>query len=164
MSSAIPDPYPSTPSFTPTPRFLTALSSFYAMHATDPAPPSPSSSSTSPPSVTYHSTLETYARKLSLQSTDERLNQGPGEALLLACASQHVRRWERPRADYPEGLSGYKLWRTSLNKFHADIADEVLLSSGYSSTDDAALLARVRELLLKKTLNRPPLPRPEELK
>ncbi|GAA5918039.1 hypothetical protein JCM6882_009484, partial [Rhodosporidiobolus microsporus] len=53
---------------------------------------------------------------------------------------------------------------TALNKFHADIADEVLLSSGYDATTDAVLLARVRELLLKKTLNRPPLPKPEELK
>ncbi|GAA5916448.1 hypothetical protein JCM6882_006458, partial [Rhodosporidiobolus microsporus] len=114
MASALPDPYPSTPSFTPTPRFLTALSSFSSMHSTDPSPPPPSSSSSQPPSVDYHSTLEAYARKLSLkagEAGDEELGKGPGEALLLACACQHVRRWERPRGDYAEGLSGYKMWR-----------------------------------------------------
>jgi hypothetical protein len=53
-----------------------------------------------------------------------------------------------------------------LNKFHADIAQDVLVASGYSLDDeaDAKLIVRVKELLLKKTLNRAPLPRAEELK
>ncbi|GAA5851978.1 hypothetical protein JCM8547_000115 [Rhodosporidiobolus lusitaniae] len=148
--------YPPTPSFSPTPRFLAALSSFSQMHSTDPAGASQA----------YHSTLEAYTRKLSSLSSDPRIQEGPSEALLLAANCQHVRRWEKPRSEYPEGLSSYKMWRTALNKFHADIAESVMTSSGYdpSVPEDAELIKRVRELLLKKTLNKAPLPRPEELK
>ncbi|GAA6009478.1 hypothetical protein JCM10207_003796 [Rhodosporidiobolus poonsookiae] len=151
---AAPVDYPSTASFSPTPRFLAVLSTFASMHATDPAGHA----------ADYHATLEAYVRKLSLRSTDERLQQGPGEALLLAANCQHIRRWERPRGDYAEGLSGYKMWRTALNRFHADIAQEVMLQSGYSAEEDQVLLQRVRDLLLKKTLARPPLPPVAELK
>ncbi|GAA6030594.1 hypothetical protein JCM8097_006225 [Rhodosporidiobolus ruineniae] len=154
--------YPATPSFTPTPRFLAALSSFARMHATDHAAPA---------AQTYHSTLDAYCRKLATHwpadGTDgERISTGPSEAVLLAANCQHIRRWEHPRSTYPEGLSGYKMWRTSLNRFHADIAISVLTSSGYSQEDpqDAELIERVRALLLKKTLARPPLPVVEELK
>lgn len=198
------DDYPSTAAYTPTPRFLVALSSFRAMHLQDPsaAPDEPAQAQAqeqeqgpSTPSLRYHSTLELYARKLSALSTVAAVRHGPGEALLLAAASQHVRRWERPRKDYPEGLSGYKMWRvrhssssppslprslspaatdgpsarpqTSLNKFHADIAHDVMRQAGYVEDDegDAELFARVRDLLLKKTLQRAPLPeRDDELR
>ncbi|TNY22259.1 hypothetical protein DMC30DRAFT_392710 [Rhodotorula diobovata] len=173
--------YPSTPAFTPTSRFLVALSSFRAMHLTDPSsssttssPPSDTPSTAaaedsprSTPSLEYHSTLELYTRKLSALSTVAALQRGPGEALLLAANSQHIRRWEKPRKDYPEGLSGYKSWRTSLNKFHCEIAHDVMRQAGYSEDDegDAALFARVRDLLLKRTLQRAPLPdREDELR
>ncbi|GAA6054006.1 hypothetical protein JCM3770_002414 [Rhodotorula araucariae] len=148
--------YPSTAAFTPTPRFLVALASFRAFHLQDPQPATPS--------LEYHSTLELYVRKLSAMSALAALQRGPGEALLLAANCQHIRRWERPRKDYPDGLSGYKSWRTALNKFHADIAHDVMRQAGYIEDDegDAALFARVRDLLLKRTLARPPLPETEE--
>ncbi|GAA5852889.1 hypothetical protein JCM9279_006216 [Rhodotorula babjevae] len=167
------DDYPSTAAYTPTPRFLVALSSFRAMHLQDPstsldepaqAQVRAQAQGPSTPSLRYHSTLELYARKLSALSTVDALRQGPAEALLLAAASQHVRRWERPRKDYPEGLSGYKSWRTALNKFHADIAHDVMRQAGYVEDDegDAALFGRVRDLLLKRTLQRAPVPERED--
>ncbi|BGP44086.1 hypothetical protein JCM10450v2_008303 [Rhodotorula kratochvilovae] len=162
--------YPSTAAFTPTARFLVALSSFRAMHLQDPTPASASdapSDEPTTPSLAYHSTLELYARKLSALSALPELQQGPGEALLLAANCQHIRRWEKPRKEYPEGLSGYKSWRMALNKFHADIAHDVMRQAGYVEDDesDAALFTRVRDLLLKRTLGRPPLPEKEaELK
>ncbi|KPV72847.1 uncharacterized protein RHOBADRAFT_55521 [Rhodotorula graminis WP1] len=175
MSNNPADDYPSTAAFTPTSRFLVALSSFRAMHLRDPSSPTTAADEPAPapapgastPSLRYHSTLELYARKLSALSTVDALRRGPGEALLLAAASQHVRRWERPRKDYAEGLSGYKMWRTALNKFHADIAHDVMRQAGYVEDDegDAELFGRVRDLLLKKTLQRAPLPeREDELK
>lgn len=63
-------------------------------------------------------------------------------------------------SDYPEGLSSYKLWRTKLNQFHCEVAHSTMLEAGYSATEDGALFTRVQELLLKKTLARPPLPSP----
>ncbi|BGP28223.1 glutamyl-tRNA synthetase [Rhodotorula toruloides] len=154
-STLPPTDYPSTPSFTPTSRFLTAVSSFHVIHTRDPSHPS---------SLSYHTALEAFVRNLSSRSTDERVNKGPGEALLLAANCQHVRRWEKPRSSYPEGLSGYKSWRTALNRFHASIACSVLEQSGYSSDSsaDAALIQRVEDLLMKKGLARPPLPEKDD--
>lgn len=52
------------------------------------------------------------------------------------------------------------LGQTGLNKFHADVAQETMTRAGYDPTEDAELYTRVRDLLLKRTLARPPLPSP----
>ncbi|GAA5990807.1 hypothetical protein JCM11641_005177 [Rhodosporidiobolus odoratus] len=132
-------------------RLILLLSRFQSMHSLD-----PTSSA-----VEYHRTLADYVHKLTAQQ-----GKTPSEALVISAACQHVRRWERPRSDWPEGLSGYKTWRTQLNKFHADMAQSTMYECGFQqgSEEDERLVERVRELLLKKTLQRPPLPREEELK
>lgn len=50
--------------------------------------------------------------------------------------------------------------QTALNKYHADILHQVMRSAGYNDDDerDAPLFERTRDLLLKRTLQRPPLP------
>lgn len=73
------------------------------IHETDPSYPS---------SLEYHESLVDYTRLLSKRSPIEPLHTA-SEALLLAANAQHVARWKRPRADYPLGLTGYKLWRVS---------------------------------------------------
>ncbi|GAA5971606.1 hypothetical protein JCM21900_003001 [Sporobolomyces salmonicolor] len=158
MASSLPSEseYPSTPLFTPTPRFLATLQTLRTQHLLDPASES----------LAYHSSLEAYVRKLCLLAsspsfTDDApsvLKDGPSEALLLAANAQHVRRWEKPRSSYPEGLAGYKMWRTQLNKFHKEVAEEAMRTCGYRDAEDPELFRRVGELLLKKTLARPPLP------
>lgn len=50
--------------------------------------------------------------------------------------------------------------QTSLNKFHADTSRDLLVKAGYSEEHDAELLQRVRILLLKSSLARPPIPDP----
>ena len=70
------------------------------------------------------------------------------EALQLAARCQHIRRWESPRADYPEGRVGYLKWRTDLKHFHARVAGEILQAAGY----DAAMVERVGQLLRKERL------------
>ena len=70
------------------------------------------------------------------------------EALRLAARCQHIRRWESPRSDYPEGRVGYLKWRADLKKFHADAAGEILQQVGY----DANMVARVGQLLRKEKL------------
>lgn len=121
-SSLAPPDYPSTPSFTPTSRFLAALSSFHAMHTQDPSHPA---------SLSYHTALEAFVRNLSSRSTDERVNKGPGEALLLAANCQHVRRWEKPRSSYPEGLVGYKSWRVRSTRLLSSLCPPAWIRSGY---------------------------------
>ncbi len=72
------------------------------------------------------------------------------EPLLLASRSQHLRRWERPRSEYPEGRAGYLKWRADLKVFHADETAKILEEFGY----DAETIEAVRELNLKKNIKR----------
>jgi len=78
----------------------------------------------------------------------ERVAPDAEETLKLAARAQHIRRWEIPRTEYPEGKKGYHLWRTTLYGFHADKAAEIMRECGY---DDEAV-DKTRQLLLKKNL------------
>lgn len=78
----------------------------------------------------------------------DRLDPGAPEALRLAARCQHLRRWEIPRATYPEGRLGYLEWRKALSRFHADSAAEILRGVGY----DEATIERVRTINQKRAL------------
>ncbi|MCH7960116.1 MAG: DUF4202 domain-containing protein [Candidatus Hydrogenedentes bacterium] len=82
----------------------------------------------------------------------ETLDPDASEALRLAVRSQHIRRWEIPRSDYPTGRAGYHKWRTTLYRFHADTVADILRDTGYD--DDT--IARVRELVQKRRLGSDP--------
>lgn len=107
ISSCISYSYFSLPSHTmSTPlssRCQKALGLAAAAHGTDPGGQS----------AAYHASLEQFCRQLCASSSNALLRDGPSEALLLASNMQHIKRWERPRSDYPLGLSNYKLWRVS---------------------------------------------------
>jgi Domain of unknown function (DUF4202) len=81
-----------------------------------------------------------------------RLAPEASDALLLAARAHHVRRWEIPRADYPEGRAGYHRWRVALQEHHARTADAVLEREGW----DEATRRRVGELVRKRGLGRDP--------
>jgi len=76
--------------------------------------------------------------------------ENPSEALQLAVRSQHICRWKIPRSDYPMDKSGYKKWRLDLAQLHGDIAGEIMAGQGYDET----LIARVKDILLKRSLKR----------
>ena len=80
----------------------------------------------------------------------EKLAPGASDALRLAGRAHHLRRWEIPRADYPEGREGYLRWRRALHDLHAERAGAILAECGY----DAALIRRVSDLLHKRGLAR----------
>lgn len=82
----------------------------------------------------------------------EKLDPNASEALRLAARAQHIRRWEIPRSDYPMDRAGYYKWRTTLYKFHARKAAEILREVGY----DVECIARVESLLQKKNLKTDP--------
>ncbi|MCG8557118.1 MAG: DUF4202 domain-containing protein, partial [Proteobacteria bacterium] len=94
-------------------------------------------------SLLYHRRLSHWVGALDGQAS---------EALRLAARCQHLRRWTIPRSDFPEGVTGYKRWRNRLAQFHADAAAAVLQDVGY----EEAVIARVRDLLIKKSLKRDP--------
>ncbi len=70
------------------------------------------------------------------------------EALLIAARSQHICRWEIPRANYPEGRAGYLKWRADLKCFHADKTASILTELEYSTE----FIETVRTINLKKDL------------
>jgi len=74
------------------------------------------------------------------------------EAVRLAARAQHIRRWEVPRASYPEGRAGYLKWRTDLYKRHGAIAGEIMRAVGY----DDEVVHRVQTLLRKRGLKTDP--------
>ena len=61
----------------------------------------------------------------------ERLAPQASEPLRLAVRCQHIRRWTIPRSQFPEGRKGYHNWRTTLARFHAGEAGEILRKVGY---------------------------------
>lgn len=68
------------------------------------------------------------------------------EELRLAARSQHLCRWQIPRARYEMTRAGYHQWRTELKKFHAEKSATVLRAVGY----DDGVVNRVQELNLKR--------------
>ena len=82
----------------------------------------------------------------------ETLEPHASEALRLAVRSQHIRRWEIPRSDYPMNRKGYHQWRTRLYDYHGEKAAEILEKVGY----DEETIARVRKLLKKQGLKSNP--------
>ena len=68
------------------------------------------------------------------------------EELRLAARSQHLCRWQIPRASHEMTRAGYHQWRTELRKFHAEKSSSVLRAVGYED----AVVARVQDLNLKK--------------
>lgn len=85
---------------------------------------------------------------MRMQRWVEQLDAHAPEALRIAARSQHIRRWEIPRDDYPMGRKGYLRWRTTLYTFHADRASELLRAAEY----DDETIERVRTLLQKRNL------------
>lgn len=89
-----------------------------------------------------------YAQRMSAQL--HKFCGAPSEALQLATRSQHICRWKIPRSDYPMDKSGYKKWRLDLAQRHGEIAGDIMAHEGY----DESMIARVKDLLLKRSLKR----------
>ena len=70
------------------------------------------------------------------------------EAVQLACRAQHIQRWKIPRQDYPMTPDGYQLWRTTLYKFHADLAGRLMQDAGYAGE----MIERVKKAVGKRGL------------
>ena len=91
-----------------------------------------------------------YARRMT-QWLD-RLEPGASEALRLAVRCQHLCRWMIPRSQFPMTRAGYHQWRSTLARFHADRAGEILREVGYTE----ATVRRVQSLIRKEALKNDP--------
>jgi len=82
----------------------------------------------------------------------DRLDPDASSAQRLAARAHHLRRWEMPRSDYPEGRSGYLRWRTAAKKRHAEDVATLLADHGW----DADTVDQVGRLIRKEGLGRDP--------
>jgi hypothetical protein len=73
------------------------------------------------------------------------LRPDASDELLLAARAHHVRRWEIPRSDEPDGRAGYLRWKRRLQQHHAEVVGRVLSDSGFD-------VARVQSLVKKERL------------
>jgi len=76
------------------------------------------------------------------------LDPGADAAQLLAARAHHIRRWEIPRSEYPDGRAGYLRWRAALKRRHAEEVGSILADVNY----DQALIGRVQRLIRKDGL------------
>lgn len=74
------------------------------------------------------------------------------EELKIAARGQHIERWLRPRASYPDGREGYLAWRRDAAKYHASRVEALMRELGY----ETAIRDRVASLMLKKNLKSDP--------
>jgi hypothetical protein len=89
-----------------------------------------------------------YARRMS--ACLARIYPEASELLKIAARAQHLRRWEIPRAAYPEGRHGYDAWRRACRSHHAERAGEIMRTQGYDEDAIARVGAIIRKERLKK--------------
>ena len=75
------------------------------------------------------------------------------EFLQIAVRAQHIKRWHLKRIDFPEGKSGYFTWRKELGKFHAELAETLMLENGYNSEEAEITANIVRKTKLKSNVS-----------
>ena len=91
-----------------------------------------------------------YAHRMT--EMQERYAPEATEAVKLAVRAQHIQRWKIPRSNYPMDKPGYMLWRTTLYKFHAETAGDLMMQAGYGDE----IIARVKTIVSKKDIKNNP--------
>ncbi len=61
-----------------------------------------------------------------------RLDPAASDAQQVAARAHHLRRWEHPRDDYPQGRAGYLKWRAAAKRAHAAAVAGILAAHGAS--------------------------------
>jgi hypothetical protein len=80
----------------------------------------------------------------------EKMYPDAPETLKIAAYGQHVRRFDIPRSNYPEGRKGYNQWRKACREHHARVLGEIMARHGYGPEEIAEVQRLVRKEQLKK--------------
>jgi hypothetical protein len=72
------------------------------------------------------------------------------ELLRIAARGQHIRRFDIPRADFPQGRDGYNEWRRTCREHHAKLLRGIMSRHGYEDWDIEHVAALVKKEQLKK--------------
>jgi hypothetical protein len=78
-----------------------------------------------------------------MRLTAETADPAP-DTVVIAARAHHLRRWEVPRASYPEGRAGYLRWRRDQKQRHADDVSELMAAAGYDHDEIARVQALIR--------------------
>jgi hypothetical protein len=81
-----------------------------------------------------------------------RLDPDASPEQLVAARAHHLRRWTRPRSDYPEGRAGYLRWRADAKAAHATEVARILEEVGVSPSS----IERVTQIIRKERLRDDP--------
>lgn len=87
-----------------------------------------------------------YSKRMTEMLNHYRPNAS--ETLQLAARCQHIKRWAIPREEYPMDKKGYLLWRTTLKKYHGELAASIMTRNGYGHEE----IQKVDDLLNKRKL------------
>jgi hypothetical protein len=89
-----------------------------------------------------------YSERMSLRL--EAMYPEASELLRIAARGQHIRRFDIPRAKFPEGRAGYNEWRHTCREHHAKLLHGIMSRHGYSEQDIAQVARLVKKEQLKK--------------
>jgi hypothetical protein len=122
-------------------RFIQTLAAFDSANSQDPRQLADETGALHPSELLYGQRMSATLLQFQPQAS---------EALQLAARSQHLERWQIPRASYPMDRAGYLSWRNALKQFHAERASAIMQAQGY----EESTIARVASLLKKEQLKR----------
>ncbi len=89
-----------------------------------------------------------YSRRM-LKRLEKMYPDAP-DVLKIAAYGQHVRRFDIPRSDFPEGRKGYNQWRKACREHHARVLGDIMRRHGYAEEDIAEVQKLVKKEQLKK--------------
>lgn len=72
------------------------------------------------------------------------------DLLRIAARGQHIRRFDIPRAQFPQGRDGYKEWRRACREHHAKLLEKIMSRHGYSADEIDHVAKLVKKEQLKK--------------
>jgi hypothetical protein len=89
-----------------------------------------------------------YAERMSREL--QHIYPDASELLRIAARAQHIRRWDVPRASFPEGRHGYNDWRNACREHHAKLVTAIMARHGYDEGEIAHVAMLIRKEKLKK--------------
>lgn len=105
-----------------------------------------------PRRITVNSIERPYEVVYAERMTDRLAAMYPdaSELLRIAARAQHIRRWDIPRAKYPEGRNGYNDWRKACREHHGEVITKIMAAHGYAPDEIARVVMLIKKEQLKK--------------
>jgi hypothetical protein len=111
-----------------------------------------SANSDDPRTVTVAGTSRPYEVVYAERMTERLAAMYPegSDLLHIAARGQHIRRFDIPRAQFPQGRDGYNQWRRMCREHHARLLHDIMSRRGYGEASIAHVAKLVKKEQLKK--------------